>query len=93
MFVGLKNDVDAVGVDGKGVGKGFIESSLPPFVVWVGCPTEAVGGEGGSAHAEDADLLAWEGGECLHAEGGCEEAMVGVHDGLYVKLTQVVGKE
>ena len=93
MFVGLKNNIDAVRMNRESVSNGFIKSALPPFMIGVGCPTESVGGEDGSAHAEDADLLAWEGGEGLRAEGGCEEAMVGVHDGLYVELTQIVGKE
>lgn len=55
------DDVFAIGVDGEGVAKGFVEGSLPPFIVRVSIPTQTFGGELVAMDAEDADLLTWVG--------------------------------
>ena len=87
----MEDDVLAIGVDSEVVGQGFVESALPPFVVGVGIPAEFFGAEGVAPDAEDGDLLPREGRKGVGAKGRGEVAVVGVHDGLDVKLPLVVG--
>jgi len=75
------------------VGEGFVEGALPEFGIGVGVPLESSGGEVGAAEAEDADLLSGEGGEGVSADGRGEEAVVGVHGGLEVKVAVIARHE
>ncbi len=92
-FIGLVDDVFAIGVDGEGVASGFVECSLPPIGVGVGVPAESIGGKLVAVDAEDADLLVGKAGEGLCAACWGEEAVVGVHGGLYVELAQIESHE
>ena len=92
-FVGLEDDVLAVGVDGEGVGKGFVEGALPPFAVGVGVPAESLRSQCVAMDAEDADLLTGKTWKGLCAEGWGEEAVVGVHRGQDVELASIEGHE